>query len=69
METYNEALGNLKNTTTPEFQLQEELNSNWQKVCSSTTDTMKLLCDFIASINVDINEDKMMEMYLNGLLQ
>ena len=67
-------MGNLKkvfaaNTTAQKLQLYEELNSIQQRDMSIGSYTLKIkeLCDSLGSINVNIDDDEMMQICLDGL--
>ena len=69
-----EAWGNLKkifvpNTTARKLQLRQELNNIQQRDMMITNYTLKMkeLSHSFGSINVNIDDDKMMQIFLNGL--
>ena len=73
-KTPKETWGNLKkiftaNTTTRKLQLQQELNNIQQRDMSIHNYTLKIkeLYDSLKSINVNIDDDEMMQICLDGL--
>ena len=75
-KTPKEAWENLKkifeaSTTARKLQLKQELNSIQQRDMSVTDYTTKVkeICDALGSINVTVDEDKMVQICLGGLAQ
>ena len=73
-KTPKEVWENLKNifaanTTARKLQLQQELNNIQQREMSINNYTLKIkeLCDSLGSINVNIDNDKMVQVCLGGL--
>ena len=73
-KTPKEAWENLKkifavNTSARKLQLRQELNNIQQKDMSVSdyTSKIKSICDSLGSINVNINDDEMVQICLDGL--
>ena len=73
-KTPNEALGNLKkifvaSTTAKKLQLRQELSNVRQRDMSVAdyTSRIKDICDSLASINVNVEEEEMVQVCLGGL--
>ena len=58
-----------KNTTAQKLQLLQELKSIQQRDMSIGSYTLKIkeLCDSLASINVNINDDEMVQIHVSPL--